>query len=74
MKKVIIGIVIGLTVSSICMASEKIISNPLCMINTVGNNNGIIYTTKITTSEGTYRIFTYDSIQNGAGITAVKIK
>ena len=33
-----------------------------------------IYTTTVNTEEGTYRIFTVENKNGGAGITAVKIK
>ena len=73
MNKLIIGITLGLLISTPLFA--KNIINPFERID---RHNGFnISTTKITTEEGTYRIFMADE-QNGygkgVGITAVKIK
>lgn len=68
MKNIIIGITIGLLFNGlIAFAKETIIVNPL---NSVMNT---INTTKVTTSEGTYRIFIYHNCHQG-GITAIKVK
>lgn len=68
MKKLILGIVIGILLNGlIAFASEKVIINPCTYIN-----NGIA-TTKVTTTEGTYRLFIFEHGYRG-GITAVRIK
>ena len=68
MKNLILGIVIGILLNSlIAFASEKVIINPCTYID-----NGIA-TTKVTTTEGTYRLFILDCGPKG-GITAVRIK
>ena len=68
MKKLILGIVIGILLNGlIAFASEKVIINPCTYID-----NGIA-TTKVTTTEGTYRLFIFEYGYRG-GITAVRIK
>ena len=69
----VLGVVIGLTCSACSIAKEFVKVEPLTIVPTERN---FINTTKITTEEGTYRIFTIESTRNGsggAGITAVKI-
>ncbi|MBR5304890.1 MAG: hypothetical protein IKU37_08720 [Candidatus Gastranaerophilales bacterium] len=73
MKKTIAGVVVGIALSAPILA--KTIINPIDLVDTY--NGFRISTTKITTDEGTYRIF-IGCDQNGYGkgieITAVKIK
>ena len=71
MKKLIIGLVIGLTLGGLASyAQEKIIVNPFQGLGRCGW--GEYYTTKVATPEGTYRIFSVINY-SGAGITAIKI-
>lgn len=73
MKKLILGIVIGILLNGlIAFASEKAIVNSLQII-TKTNDGSIIQTTKITTPEGIYRIFIFQGYKRG-GMTAVRIK
>ncbi len=73
MKNIVIGLIIGLLLNGlIVFAKENIIINPATYVGNIGY--GCINTTKVTTSEGTYRIFVYFNRGYGAGITAVKIK
>ena len=68
MKKLILGIVIGILLNGlIAFASEKVIINPYTYID------NSIATTKVTTTEGTYRLFIFEHGYRG-GITAVRIK
>lgn len=68
MRNIILGIVIGILLNGlIAFASEKIIMNP-CTYLDYG-----IATTKVTTTEGTYRLFIFGRGTLG-GITAVRIK
>lgn len=68
MKNIIIGLIIGLLLNGlVVLAQERIVINPMQSVNTY------LDTTKITTPEGTYRLFVYYSGFVG-GITAVKIK
>ena len=53
----------------VAFAEERCICNPMTYIWTK-HYDGNIATTKITTPEGTYRVFTY----NGRGITAIRIQ
>ena len=73
MNKLIIGLMLGLIISTPIVA--KTIINP---IDTIDYYQGFhIATTKITTDEGTYRIFIgcdQNGYGKGIGITAVKIK
>ncbi len=74
MNKLILGLILGITISAPILA--KTIINPIEFITT--SYDGFrLTTTKITTEEGTYRIFMLEE-QNGygkgAGITAIKIK
>ena len=77
MKKFIILLVFLFSVASV-QAQEKIIVNPftyVCDLVTVKfqSMTSTIQTTKITTGDGTYRIFTISNCE-GVSITAVKIK
>lgn len=71
MRNLVIGLAIGLMFSTYCIAKEHIVINPMQTIHTDRN---FIYTTKVTTDEGTYRIFTFEGQNGSGGITAVKIK
>ena len=71
MKNIILGILVGLIVSLPISVYAKAVMNPTERFSKVGN--GDLYTTKVTTEEGTYRIFAYDNYY-GSGLTAVKIK
>ena len=69
MKKFILLIILAFLVNIPVLA--KTIINPIERIGSI--STGSLYTTKVTTEEGTYRIFVYNS-GYGAGITTVKIK
>lgn len=71
MKKIILGILIGLIIGFPVSVFAKTIMNPAERFGRVGN--GTLDTTKVTTEEGAYRIFIYNNYY-GSGITAVKIK
>lgn len=71
MKNIILALLIGLIMSFPVSAYAKIIMNPIERVGAI--SAGSLYTTKVTTEEGTYRIFVYNS-GYGAGITTVKIK
>lgn len=73
MKNILIGLTIGLLLNGlIVFASEHIITNkPQCIAKMSGTD--YLYTTKVITPEGVYRIFIYQSYKRG-GITAVRIK
>ena len=78
MKKIILGTIIGLTAGlGLCACSSAIStlkSEPMTIVLTERN---FVNTTKVTTEEGTYRIFTIESTKSGSGsvgIAAVKIK
>ena len=76
MKQLILGLVIGLAVGLTCSACSLALStikaDPMTIVLTERN---FVQTTKVTTEEGTYRIFTIEgNNRNGVGITAVKIK
>lgn len=74
MKNIIIGLVIGILLNGlIVFASEKIMLNSLQTIKLPGFVGNNIETCKITTPEGTYRLFIYMGGYRG-GITAVRIK
>ena len=69
-----IGLAIGLTCAACSVAKEYIKSEPMTMVLTERN---FVNTMKVTTEEGTYRIFTIENRNNnagGVGITTVKIK
>lgn len=77
MKNLIIGLALGLTVGLTCtacsIAKGMITAEPQQVVLTERNH---VTTTKVTTEEGTYRIFTIESTdgKGGVGISAVKIK
>ena len=77
MKHLIIGLAIGLTLGLVCSAyaitKRTINTEPFTMVMSERN---FINTTKVTTEDGTYRIFTIEGTdkQGGVGITAVKIE
>lgn len=78
MKHLIIGfgmgIVIGLTCTTCSVAKGFINAEPLQVVQTERNH---VTTTKVTTEEGTYRIFMAESTNSnngGVGISAIKIK
>lgn len=77
MKNLIIGLSIGLAVGLTCtacsMAKGMITAEPMQVVLTERNH---VTTTKVTTEEGTYRIFTIESTdgKGSVGISAVKIK
>lgn len=73
MRNIIIGLVIGILLNGlITYAKETIVTNPITGLGKVGYVE--LYTTKVTTSEGTYRLFITSSTTGGSGITTVKIK
>ncbi len=77
MKQLIIGLCIGLAVGLTCtgysIAKAFITAEPLQVVMTDRNH---VTTTKVTTEEGTYRIFMAESTNGngGIGISAIKIK
>lgn len=77
MKNLIIGLSIGLAVGLTCtacsMAKGMITAEPQQVVLTERNH---VTTTRVTTEDGTYRIFTIESTdgKGGVGISAVKIK
>lgn len=76
MKQLIIGLTIGLVIGLTCtacsLALPTIKAEPSTVVLTDRN---FVQTTKVTTEEGTYRIFTIEgNNRNGVGITAIKIK
>ena len=71
MKNIILGLLVGLILGLPISAYAKIIMNPIERVGAI--SAGSLYTTKVTTEEGTYRIFVYNS-GYGTGITTVKIK
>ena len=76
MKQLILGLSIGLTIGLTCtactLALPTIKAEPLTIVLTDRN---FVQTTKVTTEEGTYRIFTIEgNNRNGVGISAIKIK
>lgn len=71
MKNIILGLLVGLIIGFPASVYAKTIMNPIERIGKI--SSGSLYTTKVTTEEGTYRIFVYNS-GYGAGITTVKIK
>ena len=68
-----LGIAIGLTCTGCSLAKAFITAEPMQVVLT---ERGHITTTKVTTEEGTYRIFTIESTNGngGVGISAIKIK
>jgi transcriptional regulator CtsR len=77
MKQLIIGLTIGLAVGLTCtacsIAKGIITAEPMQVVLTERNH---VTTTRVTTEEGTYRIFTIESSdgKGGVGISAIKIK
>ena len=78
MKELLIGLGIGLAVGLTCtgcsLAKAFINAEPLQVVMTDRNH---VTTTKVTTEEGTYRIFMVENTNGdsgGLGITAIKIK
>ena len=78
MKQLLIGLGIGLAVGLTCtgcsIAKAMITTEPLHVVLTERNH---VTTTKVTTEEGTYRIFMVESTNannGGVGISAIKIK
>ena len=72
MKNIIIGLVIGLLLNGILVfAKENVTFNLATRIGTIDGYP--VFTSKVATSEGTYRLFIYHPYKGG-GITAVKIK
>lgn len=77
MKQLIIGLCIGLAVGLTCtgcsIAKAFITAEPLQVVMTDRNH---VTTTKVTTEEGTYRIFMAENTNSngGIGISAIKIK
>ena len=76
MKQLVIGLsigfAIGLTCTACSLALPTIKAEPSTVVLTDRN---FVQTTKVTTDEGTYRIFTIEgNNRNGVGITAIKIK
>lgn len=68
-----IGLVVGLTCAGCSIAKAHLTAEPMQVILTERN---FVNTTKVTTDDGTYRIFTIESTdgKGGVGISAVKIK
>ncbi len=77
MKQLLTGLFIGLITGLICAgcsaAKAVITAEPMQVILTERN---FVNTTKVTTDDGVYRIFTIESTdgKGGAGISAVKIE
>jgi hypothetical protein len=77
MKQLIIGLCIGLAVGLSCtgcsIAKAFMTAEPMQIVLTERNH---VMTTKVSTEEGTYRIFTIESTNSngGVGISAIKIK
>ena len=77
MKKIVVSLIFLFCVTAV-QAQEKVIVNPfsyVCDLVTIKfqSMTSKIEATKITTEEGTYRVFTISN-REGVGITAVKIK
>ena len=75
MKQFIIGLTLGLLFTGLtAFAAEKIIINPANVI--MSNAGGVyfsrLYTTKVNTPEGTYRLFVLEA-DTGSSIEAIKI-
>ena len=80
MKQLLIGLGIGLAVGLTCtgcsIAKAMITTEPLQVVLTDRNH---VTTTKVTTEEGTYRIFMVEGTNTngnngGVGISAIEIK
>lgn len=75
MNKTIIGLILGMIISTPLFALGKLVANSVETVfvqHSYSGDNEVL-TTKITTEEGTYRIFIFSGFRKG-GITAVKIK
>ncbi len=76
MKQLIIGLTLGLAVGLTCagcsVAKAHLSAEPMQVVMT---DRGHVNITKVTTEEGTYRIFTIESTdgKGGVGISAVKL-
>ena len=70
-KKFLLLILLAFLVNVPVLA--KTIYNPIEKIIPIENMSLGVYTTKVTTEEGTYRVFIYKNYKSG-GITAIKIK
>lgn len=76
MKNLIIGAIIGVLLNGLVVfAAEKIVVNPLTLLVRTSDKwaETEVYTTKVNTPEGSYRIFTARGYRT-IGITAIKIK
>ena len=77
MKQLLIGLgivlAVGLTCTGCSIAKSFITAEPLQVVMTDRNH---VTTTKVTTEEGTYRIFMAENTNGngGIGISAIKIK
>jgi len=71
MKQLLLGLAIGLACSACCTAKDNFTAHHMSIVPTDRN---YVFTTKVDTEEGTYRIFTLEGQNGGSGITAVKIK
>lgn len=78
MKKIIIGLIIGILLNSLIVyASEKIVTSPLQNVLSLFKLqliNTSVKTTKVTTPDGTYRVFILLGPEGSGGISAVRIK
>lgn len=75
MKNLIVGVIIGVLLNGLVVfAAEKIVVNPLVLVakSSVKRVDTKVYTTKVNTPEGSYRIFTARGYRS-LGITAIKI-
>lgn len=75
MKNLIGGVIIGVLLNGLVVfAAEKIVANPLVKVASPATRFASfdVSTTKVSTPEGTYRVFTVDN-GTGVGITAIKI-
>ncbi|MBO6087672.1 hypothetical protein J6P92_04915 [bacterium] len=76
MKQLILGLTVGLAVGLTCagcsIAKAHLTAEPMQIVLTERNH---VMTTKVTTEEGTYRVFTIESTNGngGVGISAVKL-
>lgn len=77
MKQLLIGLtlgfIVGITCTACSLAKGHIMAEPMTAVLTERN---FVNTTRVTTEEGTYRIFTIEGTDKngGVGITAVTIK
>lgn len=77
MKNLIVGLVLGLLLNGLTTIAkepeqikEKVIINPKTSINIKGARE--VYTTKITTVDGVYRVFVFDSVY-GSAMTVIRL-